>query len=70
MTSAFRQFLFQSKQKKAELLGPYGAYFEEFNSQSSMLSGLQSPLPPSDFGISDLWNIMESEEKEEKEAED
>ncbi|KAG9301558.1 hypothetical protein G9A89_004829 [Geosiphon pyriformis] len=30
--SVFGQFLFQSKQRKAELLRPYGMYFEEFNS--------------------------------------
>ncbi|KAG9289679.1 hypothetical protein G9A89_014414 [Geosiphon pyriformis] len=35
-----------------------------------MSSGLQSPLPPPDFGISDLWEVTESEEEEEKEAED
>ncbi|KAG9295614.1 hypothetical protein G9A89_001300 [Geosiphon pyriformis] len=31
MTLAFGQFPFQSKQRKTELLGPYGAYFERFN---------------------------------------
>ncbi|KAG9298907.1 hypothetical protein G9A89_015929 [Geosiphon pyriformis] len=30
-TSAFGQFSFQSKQRKAELLEPYGTYFEGFN---------------------------------------
>ncbi|KAG9287825.1 hypothetical protein G9A89_017420 [Geosiphon pyriformis] len=39
-TSAFRQFPFQSRQKKTELLEPYGKYFEGFNSQSSTPSGL------------------------------
>ncbi|KAG9286820.1 hypothetical protein G9A89_012370 [Geosiphon pyriformis] len=38
-----------------KLLGPYE---------------LQSPPPPPDFRISDLWEVMESEEKEEEEAED
>ncbi|KAG9299280.1 hypothetical protein G9A89_013928 [Geosiphon pyriformis] len=54
ITSAFEQFLFQSKQRKAELLEPYSMYFKGFNSQSLMPSGLQLPPPPSDFGISDL----------------
>ncbi|KAG9284340.1 hypothetical protein G9A89_023597 [Geosiphon pyriformis] len=40
VTSAFGQFSFQSRQKKTELLGPYGEYFEGFNSQSSTPSGL------------------------------
>ncbi|KAG9291010.1 hypothetical protein G9A89_012882 [Geosiphon pyriformis] len=65
-TSAFGQFLFQSRQRKTELLGPYGEYFEGFNSQSSTPSGLQSPPPPPDFGISDLWKAAESEKEEEK----
>ncbi|KAG9291009.1 hypothetical protein G9A89_012881 [Geosiphon pyriformis] len=30
MISTFRQFLFQSKQRKTDLLGPYGKYFEGF----------------------------------------
>ncbi|KAG9286278.1 hypothetical protein G9A89_014264 [Geosiphon pyriformis] len=30
-TSAFRQFSFQSRQRKTELLEPYGEYFEGFN---------------------------------------
>ncbi|KAG9287784.1 hypothetical protein G9A89_017379 [Geosiphon pyriformis] len=67
-TSAFGQFPFQSKQRKAELLGPYGMYFKGFNLRSSMPSRLQSPLSLPDFGISDLWEVMESKEKEEKEA--
>ncbi|KAG9304419.1 hypothetical protein G9A89_019981 [Geosiphon pyriformis] len=55
MTLAFGQFSFQSKQRKAELLGPYG---------------LQSLPPPPDFRISDLWEVIESEKEKEKEAED
>ncbi|KAG9302334.1 hypothetical protein G9A89_008826 [Geosiphon pyriformis] len=39
-TSTFGQFLFQSRQRKTELLGLYG---------------LQSPPPPPDFRISDPW---------------
>ncbi|KAG9301850.1 hypothetical protein G9A89_004529 [Geosiphon pyriformis] len=35
-----------------------------------MPSGLRLPLPPSNFGISNPWEVMESEEEEEKEAED
>ncbi|KAG9286640.1 hypothetical protein G9A89_007767 [Geosiphon pyriformis] len=31
-TSAFGQFSFQNRQRKTELLGPYGEYFEGFNS--------------------------------------
>ncbi|KAG9286221.1 hypothetical protein G9A89_014207 [Geosiphon pyriformis] len=33
VTSAFGQFSFQSKQRKTELLRPYGEYFEEFKLQ-------------------------------------
>ncbi|KAG9304352.1 hypothetical protein G9A89_019914 [Geosiphon pyriformis] len=39
MTSIFGQLLFQSKQKKAELLETYSNYFERFKSQSPMPSG-------------------------------
>ncbi|KAG9285788.1 hypothetical protein G9A89_013213 [Geosiphon pyriformis] len=39
-TSAFGQFLFQSRQRKTELLGPYDEYFEGFNSRLSTPSGL------------------------------
>ncbi|KAG9297712.1 hypothetical protein G9A89_011227 [Geosiphon pyriformis] len=52
---AFRQFPFQSRQKKTELLGPYGKYFKGFNLQSSTPSELQSLPSPPDFGIFDLW---------------
>ncbi|KAG9291678.1 hypothetical protein G9A89_022097 [Geosiphon pyriformis] len=69
VTSVFGRFPFQSRQKKTELLGPYGKYFERFNLQSSTLSGLQSPPPPPDFGIFDPWETAESE-KEEEESED
>ncbi|KAG9293741.1 hypothetical protein G9A89_019078 [Geosiphon pyriformis] len=58
-----------ARQKKTELLGLYGEYFEGFNSQSSTPSGFQLPLPPPDFGISDPWEAVESE-KEEEESED
>ncbi|KAG9294265.1 hypothetical protein G9A89_021624 [Geosiphon pyriformis] len=53
-TSAFGRFPFQSRQRKTELLEPYG---------------LRSPPPSPDFGISDLWEAAESE-KEEEELED
>ncbi|KAG9300726.1 hypothetical protein G9A89_023524 [Geosiphon pyriformis] len=65
-TSVFEQFPFQSRQKKTELLRPYGEYFEGFNSQSSTPSGLRLPPPPPDFGISDLWEAAESKKKEEE----
>ncbi|KAG9294460.1 hypothetical protein G9A89_001965 [Geosiphon pyriformis] len=68
-TSVFGQFPFQSRQRKTELLGPYGEYFERFNSRSSIPLGLQSPPPPPDFRISNLWEAAESE-KEEEESED
>ncbi|KAG9304857.1 hypothetical protein G9A89_000770 [Geosiphon pyriformis] len=68
-TLTFGRFPFQSRQKKTELLGPYDEYFEGFNSQSSIPSGLQLPPPPPDFRISDPWKAAESE-KEEKELED
>ncbi|KAG9305533.1 hypothetical protein G9A89_003596 [Geosiphon pyriformis] len=35
-----------------------------------MSSGLRSPLPPPDFGISDPWEVTESEKEEEEKAED
>ncbi|KAG9286843.1 hypothetical protein G9A89_012393 [Geosiphon pyriformis] len=69
-TSTFGQFSFQSKQKKVESLGPYSEYFEKFKTQSPMPLGIQSPPPLPDFGISDPWKIMESEEEEEEETED
>ncbi|KAG9295302.1 hypothetical protein G9A89_021233 [Geosiphon pyriformis] len=52
VTSAFGQFPFQSRQKKTELLGPYG---------------LQSLPPPPDFGISDLWEAESEKEEKESE---
>ncbi|KAG9303828.1 hypothetical protein G9A89_018725 [Geosiphon pyriformis] len=54
MTLVFGQFPFQSKQRKAELLEPYGAYFKRFNSQSSMPSGLRSLPPPPVFSTATL----------------
>ncbi|KAG9299004.1 hypothetical protein G9A89_020317 [Geosiphon pyriformis] len=64
--SAFGRFPFQSRQRKTELLEPYGEYFERFNLQSSTSSGLRSLLPPPDFRISDPWEVAESEKKEEE----
>ncbi|KAG9299991.1 hypothetical protein G9A89_009719 [Geosiphon pyriformis] len=49
-----------------QVTGPYGEYFERFNSQSSIPSGLQSPPPPPNFRISDPWEVMESEKEEEE----
>ncbi|KAG9301719.1 hypothetical protein G9A89_016790 [Geosiphon pyriformis] len=66
VTSTFGRFPFQSRQKKTELLEPYGEYFERFNSQSSTPLGLRSPPPPPDFGISDPWEAAESEKEEEE----
>ncbi|KAG9285321.1 hypothetical protein G9A89_010796 [Geosiphon pyriformis] len=66
-TSTFGQFPFQSKQKKKDLLKPYGMYFKEFKSQSSMLSGLQFSLLQPDFRTA---NLEEEQEKEEEESED
>ncbi|KAG9286181.1 hypothetical protein G9A89_001259 [Geosiphon pyriformis] len=69
MTSTFGRLLFQSKQKKTELLGTYSNYFEEFKSQSPTPSGFQSlPLQP-DFRTTSPWEITELEEKQ-KEAEE
>ncbi|KAG9305841.1 hypothetical protein G9A89_006252 [Geosiphon pyriformis] len=63
-----------TKQKKAELLGPYGKYFERFKSQLPMPSEFQSlPLQP-DFRTASPWKITESkgeqEEEEKEESED
>ncbi|KAG9294649.1 hypothetical protein G9A89_008128 [Geosiphon pyriformis] len=69
-TSIFGRFPFQSKQKKAELLGPYGKYFEGFKLRSPTPSRIRSPPPPPDFGISDPWKVTESEEEKEEETED
>ncbi|KAG9290846.1 hypothetical protein G9A89_010995 [Geosiphon pyriformis] len=38
--STFGQFPFQNKQRKTDLLGPYGKYFEGFKSQSPTPSGI------------------------------
>ncbi|KAG9292518.1 hypothetical protein G9A89_002153 [Geosiphon pyriformis] len=68
MTSIFGRFLFQSKQRKEDLLGPYGVYFKGFKLQLPMPSGLRSlPLQP-DFGTTSFWEItkLEGEQKEEE----
>ncbi|KAG9290356.1 hypothetical protein G9A89_007087 [Geosiphon pyriformis] len=65
-TSAFGRFPFQSRQRKTELLGPYGEYFKGFNSQLSTPLGLQSPPPSPDFRISDPWEAAESEKEKKK----
>ncbi|KAG9300170.1 hypothetical protein G9A89_010580 [Geosiphon pyriformis] len=65
-TSAFGRFPFQNRQRKTELLGPYGEYFEKFNSRSSTPLGLRSPPSSPDFGIFDPWEAAESEKKEEE----
>ncbi|KAG9284392.1 hypothetical protein G9A89_023649 [Geosiphon pyriformis] len=68
MTSTFGQLPFQNKQKKAELLGTYGNYFEEFKLQLPMSSRFQLPPSQLDFRNTSSWEITKSEEKEEKEA--
>ncbi|KAG9289021.1 hypothetical protein G9A89_015570 [Geosiphon pyriformis] len=73
VTSTFRQFSFQSKQRKEDLLGPYGTYFKGFKLRSPIPSRVQSPPLQPDFGITDSWESTElekkQEEKEEKESE-
>ncbi|KAG9301146.1 hypothetical protein G9A89_012529 [Geosiphon pyriformis] len=69
VTSTFGCFPFQSKQRKKDLLGPYGEYFKGFKSQSLMPSGFQSPPPQPNFGIMSLWKITESERGQEVEEE-
>ncbi|KAG9296159.1 hypothetical protein G9A89_014751 [Geosiphon pyriformis] len=69
-TLTFGQLLFQSKQKKAELLGTYGDYFEGFKLQLPMPLGFQSLSPQPDFENISPWKITESKKKEEEEAED
>ncbi|KAG9284570.1 hypothetical protein G9A89_000653 [Geosiphon pyriformis] len=66
--STFRQFPFQSKQRKTDLLGPYSKYFEEFKSRSPTPSEIRLPPPQLDFGTTTLWEL--SEEEEEKKSED
>ncbi|KAG9290200.1 hypothetical protein G9A89_022176 [Geosiphon pyriformis] len=48
MTILLNKILFQSKQKKTELLGTYG---------------IQSLPPQSDFGAISLWEITDIKEK-------
>ncbi|KAG9294286.1 hypothetical protein G9A89_021645 [Geosiphon pyriformis] len=60
----------QHKQKKAELLGTYGDYFEEFKLRLPIPLGFQLLLSQPDFGNASFWKITKSEEKEEKKAED
>ncbi|KAG9307277.1 hypothetical protein G9A89_017105 [Geosiphon pyriformis] len=67
-TSTFGQFPFQSKQRKEDLLRPYGAYFEEFKSQLPTPLGIRLPPLPPDFRIANPWEASKSEE--EKESED
>ncbi|KAG9300350.1 hypothetical protein G9A89_009974 [Geosiphon pyriformis] len=63
-TTPLNKILFQSKQKKAELLGTYDNFFKEFKSQSPMSSGIQLPPPQPDFGAVSPWEITDSKEKE------
>ncbi|KAG9293547.1 hypothetical protein G9A89_005550 [Geosiphon pyriformis] len=69
-TSTFGCFPFQSKQRKAELLGPYGNYFEGFKSQLPMPSEFQSLPPQPDFRTTSPWEVIDSEEEQEKEEEE
>ncbi|KAG9301661.1 hypothetical protein G9A89_016731 [Geosiphon pyriformis] len=52
-----------------ELLRPYGEYFEGFKLQSPTPLEIRLLPPPPDFGISDLWEIIESKEEEKEETE-
>ncbi|KAG9288847.1 hypothetical protein G9A89_012176 [Geosiphon pyriformis] len=60
---------FWSKQKKNELLGAYGNYFEGFKLRSPTPSGFQSPPYQPDFGTVSLWEITELEEKKDEDQE-
>ncbi|KAG9284913.1 hypothetical protein G9A89_006291 [Geosiphon pyriformis] len=67
MTLIFGQFSFQNKQRRAELLGLYSEYFEEFKLQSPTPSRFQSLLlqplqqqqqmayAPIAKNVTDLW---------------
>ncbi|KAG9290271.1 hypothetical protein G9A89_022247 [Geosiphon pyriformis] len=63
--STFGQFSFQSKQRKTNLLGLYGEYFEGFKLQSPTPSEIRSLPSQPDFGTATPWKLSE-EEKEEK----
>ncbi|KAG9289797.1 hypothetical protein G9A89_015377 [Geosiphon pyriformis] len=69
-TSTFEQFLFQSKQRKEDLLGPYSVYFERFKLRSPMPSGVQSPPPQLNFRITDPWESTKLEKKQEEKKEE
>ncbi|KAG9295141.1 hypothetical protein G9A89_006122 [Geosiphon pyriformis] len=60
---------FQSKQKKNKLLGAYSNYFEGFKSRLPIPSGFQLPSYQPDFRTISPWEIIESEEKEDKDQE-
>ncbi|KAG9298005.1 hypothetical protein G9A89_018833 [Geosiphon pyriformis] len=59
-----------TKQRKENLLGPYGAYFKRFKSRLSTPLRIQLPPPQPDFGITDPWEPIESEKEQEKEEEE
>ncbi|KAG9299788.1 hypothetical protein G9A89_013148 [Geosiphon pyriformis] len=63
-TMLLNRLPFQSKQKKAELLGTYGDYFEEFKSQSSILLRIQLPPSQPNFGAISPWEITDFKEEE------
>ncbi|KAG9305626.1 hypothetical protein G9A89_001687 [Geosiphon pyriformis] len=63
MTTLLNKILFQSKQKKTELLRTYNNCFKRFKSQSPMSSKIQSPPSQPDFGAISPWEITDSEEK-------
>ncbi|KAG9306152.1 hypothetical protein G9A89_016056 [Geosiphon pyriformis] len=69
MSRKYSTLLSNNKQRKEDLLGPYGMYFEEFKSQLPMPSRLQSPPPQPDFGTTSPWEVMKSEKKQKKEKE-
>ncbi|KAG9286863.1 hypothetical protein G9A89_012413 [Geosiphon pyriformis] len=60
----------QHKQRKEDLLKPYGMYFKEFKLRSPMPSGVRLSPPQPDFGITNPWESTESEKKQEKEGEE
>ncbi|KAG9303543.1 hypothetical protein G9A89_018439 [Geosiphon pyriformis] len=55
---------------KEDLLGLYGAYFEDFKLQSPTSSGFRSPPPQPDFRTASSWEVTESERKQKKEKEE
>ncbi|KAG9288379.1 hypothetical protein G9A89_021410 [Geosiphon pyriformis] len=53
----------------ANLLGPYGKYFEKFKSRSPIPSGIRSLLPQLNFGTTTPWKLSEEEEEKSEDQE-